>query len=139
MLDFVWKLNAVTIAAQILTLPISIYHFHQFPNYFLLTNFVAVPLSSFILLDEILLCAVSFIPPVAAFVGKILSWLIWIMNSYVERIEMLPFTTLSDTCWNLETILNSLELSKINPNTTNYNELTSKQTRIPKTGCHWSP
>src|SRR6202008_3383987 len=36
-LDFIWKLNAVTIAAQILTVPISIYHFHQFPKYFLLT------------------------------------------------------------------------------------------------------
>ncbi len=90
-LDFIWKLNAVTLAAQILTLPISIYHFHQFPNYFLLTNFVAVPLSSLILLGEILLCVIFFIPVIAAFVGKILAWLIWIMNSYVERIEMLPF------------------------------------------------
>ncbi len=90
-LDFIWKLNAVTLAAQILTLPISIYHFHQFPNYFLLTNFVAVPLSSFILLGEILLCIFFFIPVIAAFIGKILSWLIWSMNSYVERIEMLPF------------------------------------------------
>ena len=90
-LDFVWKLNAVTIAAQILTVPISIYHFHQFPTTFLLTNFIAVPLSSLILLGEILLCIVSVIPFVAAFVGKILSWLIWIMNSYIERIELLPF------------------------------------------------
>ena len=24
--------------------------------------------------------------------GKILSWLIWIMNSYIERIEILPFS-----------------------------------------------
>src|SRR6187399_1267692 len=36
-LDFIWKLNAVTIAAQILTVPIGIYHFHQFPLNFLLT------------------------------------------------------------------------------------------------------
>jgi len=92
LLDFIWKLNAVTLAAQILTLPISIYHFHQFPNYFLLTNFVAVPLSSLIVLGEILLCTVSFILPIAVFVGNILSWLIWLMNSYVERVEMLPFS-----------------------------------------------
>ncbi len=92
LLDFFWKLNAVTIAAQILTLPISIYHFHQFPTHFLLTNFVAVPLSSLILLGEIFLCLISFIPAVALFVGKILSWLIWIMNSYIEKIEALPFS-----------------------------------------------
>ena len=91
-LDFIWKLNAVTIAAQILTVPISIYHFNQFPLNFLLTNFVAVPLSSFILLEEILLCIISFTPPLASIIGQFISWLIWIMNSYIERIEMLPFS-----------------------------------------------
>ncbi|HEX6170220.1 MAG TPA: ComEC/Rec2 family competence protein [Chitinophagaceae bacterium] len=91
-LDYTWKLNAVTIAAQILTVPIGVYHFHQFPLTFLLTNFLAVPLSSFILLDEILLCIISFIPPLAAIIGQFISWLIWIMNSYIERIEMLSFS-----------------------------------------------
>ncbi len=92
LLDFFWKLNAVTIAAQILTLPVSIYHFHQFPTHFLLTNFMAVPLSSFILLIEIFLCIISFIPAVALLTGKILHWLIWLMNSYVERVEDLPYS-----------------------------------------------
>lgn len=92
LLDLIWKLNVVTIAAQILTVPLSIYHFHQFPNYFLLTNFLAVPLSSLIVLGEILLCVVSFIPVIATLIGNILSWLIWIMNSYIERIEILPFS-----------------------------------------------
>lgn len=91
-IDFFWKLNAVTLAAQVLTLPVSIYHFHQFPNYFLLTNILAVPLSSLILLGEILLCAVFFISPLAALIGNLLSGLIWLMNSYVEQIERLPFS-----------------------------------------------
>ncbi len=91
-LDFIWKLNAVSIAAQLLTTPLSIYHFHQFPNFFLLTNFVAVPLSSIIVLGEIFLCAISFIPFLAAISGKVLSWLIWLMNSYIERIESLPYS-----------------------------------------------
>ena len=92
LLDFFWKLNAVTTAAQILTLPVSIYHFHQFPVHFLLTNFVAVPLSSIILLGEIFLCIISFIPAVAMLAGKALYWLIWLMNSYIEKIESLPFS-----------------------------------------------
>ena len=91
-LDFIWKLNAVSIAAQVLTVPLSIFHFHQFPNYFLLTNFIAVPLSSFIVLGEIVLCALIFIPFAAGLVGKLLSWLIWVMNSYIERIESLPYS-----------------------------------------------
>jgi competence protein ComEC len=91
LLDHIWKLNAVTLAAQILTLPVSIYHFHQFPVYFLLTNFIAVPLSSIIVLGEILVCTISFLPSIALFTGKILTWLIWLMNSYIEKIEQLPF------------------------------------------------
>ncbi len=92
LLDFFWKLNAVTIAAQILTLPVSIYHFHQFPTYFLLTNLVAVPLSSILVLGEIFLCIISFIPAVALFTGKALYWQIWLMNNYIEKIESLPFS-----------------------------------------------
>ena len=91
-LDFVWKLNAVTLAAQILTIPLGIYHFHQFPTSFILTNFLAVPLSSIILFGEILLCIISFLPAVAALAGKILISLIWLMNTYVERIELIPFS-----------------------------------------------
>jgi competence protein ComEC len=92
LLDFIWKMNAVTIAAQILTVPLSIYHFHQFPGSFMLTNFLAVPLSSAILMGEILLCVVSFIPAVALLVGKLLTWFIWVMNTYIEKIEKLPFS-----------------------------------------------
>ncbi len=92
LLDFFWKLNAVTLAAQILTVPLSIYHFHQFPNLFILTNFLAVPLSSAILLGEILLCVISFIPAIAILVGRLISWLIWLMNTYIERIETIRFS-----------------------------------------------
>lgn len=91
LIDFFWKMAAVTIAAQILTLPISIYHFHQMPLIFLLTNLVAVPLSSVILIGEILLCALFFFPPLTSLVGNILRQLIYWMNSYVEQLDSLPF------------------------------------------------
>lgn len=91
-LDFFWKLNAVTIAAQLMTTPISLYHFHQFPNYFLLTNFVAVPLSTIIVLAEILICAFAVIPVAAEIAGRITKSLIYCMNSYVEQIESIPFS-----------------------------------------------
>jgi competence protein ComEC len=83
-------MNAVTIAAQVFTIPISIYHFHQFPNYFILANLVAVPLSSLILLAEILLFSIGSIPLIASLVGKLVSWLIIAMNFIVETIESLP-------------------------------------------------
>ena len=95
-LDAIWKSIALCLAAQLLTSPISIYHFHQFPNYFLLSNLVAVPLSSVILIAEILLCGISFVPWLAAITGKIISLLCWLMNSLVEFVERIPFSSWPD-------------------------------------------
>jgi competence protein ComEC len=91
-LDFVWKTMAISIAAQIVTTPISLYHFHQFPALFLLTNIVAVPLSSLILFGEIFLCAIAWLTPVAMYVGKFVQLLIYWMNSYIEMIEQVSFS-----------------------------------------------
>ncbi len=91
LLDAFWKLNAVTLSAQVLTIPFSIYHFHQFPASFILTNFLAVPLSSAILLAEIFLCMISFFPWLSVLSGKIISFLIWFMNAWVERAGRIPF------------------------------------------------
>ena len=90
-IDWLWKLNAVTIAAQILTLPISIYHFHQFPVLFLFANLVAVPLSSLIVIGEIILVAISFIDPVAKLIAWLLQEMIMLMNFYVERLNNISF------------------------------------------------
>lgn len=90
MLDLLWKMNAVTIAAQILTTPLSLYHFHQFPNFFLLSNLLAIPLSSLILLGEILMCGFSFCFPFAKALGDLLSLLIRLLNGFVEHIDALP-------------------------------------------------
>jgi competence protein ComEC len=90
--DNIWKLVAVSLAAQVLTTPVSIYHFHQFPVYFLFTNLLAVPLSSLIVLLEIGLCAVSFVPALATLTGGVLYTLIHIMNSFIEHMETLPFS-----------------------------------------------
>ncbi len=93
LLDAGWKLNAVTISAQLLTLPLTIYHFHQFPNLFLLTNMVAVPLSSLLLIGEIVLCMVSFVPMLASSVGATLNFLTRFMNSFIEHINILPLAS----------------------------------------------
>lgn len=91
LLDKAWQLNAVTLSAQILTLPLCMYHFHQAPNLFLITNFVAVPLSSLILFGEILLIAVSFIAPVASFIGTRLSYLLQWMNGFITWVDHFSF------------------------------------------------
>jgi competence protein ComEC len=91
-LDKIWQLTSVTISAQILTLPIVVFYFHQFPNFFLITNMLVVPLSGLILYGEILLLCVSFVNVFASFVGKILHALIWFMDNFIEHINNFPFS-----------------------------------------------
>src|SRR5205085_2819136 len=94
-LDLVWNLSSVTLAAQVLTFPLCIYLFHQFPIYFLLTNLVAIPLSSLVLLVEIFLSCVSFLPLLAGQVGSLIQSLIIIMNGFITHMEKFPFSTVN--------------------------------------------
>ena len=91
LLDGLWKMMAVTLAAQLLTLPVSLYHFHQFPTLFLFTNMLAIPLSSIILMGEILLCVLFFISPIAMLIGKSVEWLLRLMNTYIEGMNSVSF------------------------------------------------
>ncbi len=93
LLDFLWSLTAVTVSAQVLTLPVCVFHFHQLPLLFLLSNIVAVPLSSLILVGEIFLCGIFFITPAARISGQVVGWLIRLMNQYIERLSRIPFCT----------------------------------------------
>lgn len=93
--DNIWKLTAVTLSAQILAVPICLFNFHQFPTYFLLANLPAIPLSTLILLGEILLCCISTLPRLAAILGNFLNWLIGILNEMIERVNDLPYSTIT--------------------------------------------
>ena len=95
MVDGIWKLSAVTMAAQVLTTPVSMFHFHQFPIYFLFTNLLAVPLSSLIVLLEIGLCCFSGLPAIAHPAGQLIHWLIESMNQFIGYMEQLPFSVWS--------------------------------------------
>lgn len=90
-LNNIWKLMAVTIAAQVLTTPLSMYHFHQLPNLFLISNLVIVPLSGIILYGEILLCLLSSVAVIARFLGDLLTYLIEKMNGFNHWLSNMPF------------------------------------------------
>lgn len=100
-IDAIWKLNAVTLAAQILTTPICIYYFNHFPNLFLFTNFIAVPASSAILVAEIALCGLSALPGAADLLGQALTIGIRFMNNIVEWFGSFSFSTTRELQVNL--------------------------------------
>lgn len=105
MADALWKLNAVTIAAQILTMPVILFYFHQFPVLFLITNMIAVPLSGIILFGEIILCSLHPIEVAACFIARLLTLLIRLMNGIILYADSLAFATIGNIHINFPQLL----------------------------------
>lgn len=94
-LDEIWKITTVSVAAQVATFSLGLLYFHQFPNYFLLSNLYVLPLGFVILVGGLALLACSFMAPVAALVGWILEVVIKVMNELIFLTEALPFSVVS--------------------------------------------
>lgn len=90
--DQIWKITSVSIAAQITTSPIGILYFHQFPNCFLFSNLLIIPLTTIILYGGILLLVVSKIPLIASLLGKAIMYLILFTNWLVKAVEQVPYS-----------------------------------------------
>lgn len=90
-IDKVWQLTSVSTAAQLLTFPVCIYYFHQFPNLFLISNIIAVPLSAIILYVAIALLAFSWVPYLGPYLGKLVGGLTWCMNKFILWLNELSF------------------------------------------------
>ena len=91
---FNWVIGvmAVSLAAQLGTMPITMYYFHQISNYFLLTNLIVLPLAT-ILVPCGLLSIVFGGTWAGQMIGFITNRLAWTMNHSVEWIEHLPGST----------------------------------------------
>lgn len=92
-IEKIWALLCVSLAAQIATSPLSIYYFNQFPNYFLISNIIVVPLATLIVYVGISLIIFSFIPIVSDFIAWVLTYMLKSLNFTVYGIEHLPFST----------------------------------------------
>ncbi|MCB0580991.1 MAG: ComEC family competence protein, partial [Phaeodactylibacter sp.] len=88
--DYLWKLLAVSLAAQLTTLPLSLYYFHQFPLYFWLSGLIVVPAAALILSAGLALFALHLVPVVGMAVGKLLYGIIWTVNALVFLIQQIP-------------------------------------------------
>ncbi len=89
-LQYIWNLNAITIAAQVWTFPLIIYYFHQFPRLVLISNLVVVPLSCIILYGEIFMLFIGSIATSAGMVvGKIIQLSINGMNLFIINMSAL--------------------------------------------------
>ena len=92
LLDKIWELTSVTLAAQVATAPLSIYYFHQFPSYFWLSNLFMGPVSTVVIIGGMVMLLVFFIPYINIAVAGLVKWMVFVMNYIVAWVESLPMS-----------------------------------------------
>ncbi|NRA48548.1 MAG: ComEC family competence protein [Phaeodactylibacter sp.] len=88
--DYLWKLCAVALAAQLGTLPLSLFYFHQFPLYFVLSGLIVVPAAGLILSLTLLLLALNSVPVLGVLLAKVLYVVVYLVNAGIFLIQQLP-------------------------------------------------
>ena len=89
----IWAISSVSLAAQLTTFPISIFYFHQFPNLFLLSNIFVIPLVFILLIVGLFTIVLSFNNSILILWGKLFSFLLSVLMSFLTTIESISFST----------------------------------------------
>ena len=89
-LDYFWQMATVTLAAQLITSPLTLHYFHTFPTYFLVANLLIVPLSYIILCAGVPFLLLAWIPMVGSTLGAIVDFLLFIQNEITYTLQEFP-------------------------------------------------
>lgn len=93
---YIWDILTVSFAAQIGTLPLSIYYFHQFPGLFFITNLLIIPLLSIIMLLGVLVMLLAAFNMIPVFLSQLLEWSIYYLNKIINAIASLEQFIIQD-------------------------------------------
>ena len=85
-----WELTCLSLSAQLAIAPLSLLYFHQFPNYFIITNLLVVPLLAIVIYSGVLFLITSHIPLISAITTFIFQKSLWLMNLIINRSHSLP-------------------------------------------------
>lgn len=88
--DMAWDLTCVSISAQLGVAPLALCYFHQFPTYFILSNFVVIPAATIIIYGSLMLFIVSPVPLLLETLGWLLDKFLYMINFLIFSIEKLP-------------------------------------------------
>ena len=92
---YVYNTMAVTLSAQIGTMPLTLMFFHSFPVYFLLHNVVVLPLVAPILIGAITVVLFSFSETAVSLMVPTLDSLLCFVSDYVESAAALPYSVVT--------------------------------------------
>lgn len=85
-----WGLTVVSLAAQIGTAPLVMYYFGRFSCYFLLTNFVAIPVTTLILYAAVAMAITTPILPLQQLIAVVTGHLASLLNASLACLTRLP-------------------------------------------------
>ncbi len=89
-LKWAWAMVVVSCAAQLGVAPLTAYYFGRFSCYFLLTNFVVIPLATVILYLTALMLVASLWPAVMPWMAKALAAIVGLQTTLVKWVSHLP-------------------------------------------------
>lgn len=103
--DKLWFLCSASIAAQLITFPLSAFYFHQFPVYFLISNLLIIIPSAVIMYSGLAYLILPSIPFISGLLAWVLEKSILLMDKSLAYIEFAPFAGInkiwisSYECW----------------------------------------
>lgn len=106
-LNHLWQVLTITFAAQLGTMPLSLYYFHQFPGLFFVANLLIMFLITVIMGVGLILVLVAYWTVMPTFFVKVLEKLIWFLNYIVEQVasfESFIFKDIPFTFWMMMTL-----------------------------------
>ena len=104
---YIWDILSVSFAAQIGTLPLSLYYFHQFPGLFFITNLVIIPLTGFIMGLGVVVMVLAYFESSPIFLSKGLEWSLFIVNKIIHTIAGAEQFIIKDIPFTLVFLLSS--------------------------------
>jgi len=104
-INYFWEILTVSFAAQIGTLPLSIYYFHQFPGLFFVTNLIVIPFLNIIMALGCLVMILATFNWVPFYPAKILEISIYCLDKTINKIASLEQFIIKDIPLNISLLL----------------------------------
>ena len=93
-LRILWGLTTVSVSAQLGTAPLVAYYFGYFSTYFLLTNYMVIPLATVVLYLALACAVLCWWPLAVGWVAGALLWTVTLMNSLMSWVGTLPWCSI---------------------------------------------
>jgi competence protein ComEC len=109
-LNYIRDILSVSFAAQIGTLPLSLYYFHQFPGLFFITNLAIIPLTGFIMGLGVVVMILAYFDLCPNYLSKALEWCLFVIDKIIHTIASFEQFIIKDIPFNSVFLLGSYML-----------------------------